>query len=80
MNVATDLDEQAKFNRELSDSVGDDYHDPAPDPVAAINEHAQRVASVIASKVIIAEQLGHLRELFAPVTPVLTQLNGGGQK
>lgn len=47
---------------------------------AAINEHAQRVSSVIASKVIIAEQLGHLRELFAPVTPVLTQLNGGGQK
>jgi hypothetical protein len=44
---------------------------------AAINEHAERVASVIASKVIIAEQLGHLRELFAPVTPVLTQLNGG---
>jgi hypothetical protein len=46
---------------------------------AAINEHAQRVSSVIASKVIIAEQLGHLRELFAPVTPVLTQLNGGTQ-
>lgn len=47
---------------------------------AAINEHAARVASVIASKVIIAEQLGHLRELFAPMTPVLTQLNGGGKK
>jgi hypothetical protein len=47
---------------------------------AAINEHAERVASVIASKAIIGEALEKLRELFAPVTPVLTQLNGGGQK
>jgi hypothetical protein len=46
----------------------------------AIVEHAGRVTAVIASKVVIAEQLGKLRELFAPVMPVLTQLNGGGQK
>jgi hypothetical protein len=46
----------------------------------AINEHAARVSSVITSKVIIGEALEKLRELFAPVTPVLTQLNGGGQK
>lgn len=47
--------------------------------ISAIEEHAQRVGSVIESKVIMAEQMKKLQELFAPVTPVLTQLNGGAK-
>lgn len=48
--------------------------------LTAIDEHAQKVSAVIESKAIMAEQMTKLTELFAPVVPVLTQLNGGGRE
>ena len=44
--------------------------------VSAIDEHASRVAAVIESKQIMAEQAVKLKEMFAPVQAVMTQEGG----
>lgn len=44
--------------------------------VGAIDEHASRVASVIAAKEIMAEQTQKMKEMFAPVQAVMTQEGG----
>ena len=44
--------------------------------VGAIDEHAARVASVIESKVIMAEQTSKLKDMFSPVQAVISQEGG----
>lgn len=45
--------------------------------IAQITDHRDNVARVLESKEVMAEHLAKLKELFAPVTPVIT--NGRGE-